>query len=482
MRKLKYMAGVVIAAMAISSCDEDTIGIGNSLTNENDRIDVQTSVYHASTRTVIADSVYSLSTNIYLGRVQDPETLSEVKSEFSTQFHLLESFYISPEEYIVKRTSNNRAAADSCDIVLYLTSPFKTVDTLSAMKLRIREMSSPVESSSKYYTNFDPEKQGLIRADGINRGKMFTYRNLTDTYTERTAKNYLNNVRISLNEPYTDKNGTTYSNYGTYILQQFYDHPEYFKNSYTFTHNVCPGFFFEITDGLGLHAKVSNIGLRVYYDVQTPDTAYRAAFVLAGTKEVLQTNKVTNDKESIERLAKINDYTFLKTPAGLYTEVTLPVDEIKLGHEGDSLLAAKITFQRENYQSTEVRMLGIPQNILMVKKDSLTSYFEKLNVPDSKTSYFTNYNSSYNTYTFTNISNLITEMWNTKKKGMTQNPNWTTEHPNWNKVLLVPITYTTSSTSTTPTRVEHDMSLTSTRLVGGANMPIDLNVVYAKFH
>ena len=55
-------------------------------------------------------------------------------------------------------------------------------------------------------------------------------------------------------------------------------------------------------------------------------------------------------------------------------------------------------------------------------------------------------------------------------------------HENWNKVILVPISYEKSSSSTTPTRIGHDMSLTSTRLVGGKDSPISIEVVYGKFN
>ena len=105
-------------------------------------------------------------------------------------------------------------------------------------------------------------------------------------------------------------------------------------------------------------------------------------------------------------------------------------------------------------------------------------------MPDSKTSYYTTFSSNYNTYTFTNISSLITSLWNNKQEGLKSDAQWVEKHPNWNKVLLVPITYTTSSSSSTIVNVEHDMSLSSTRLVGGpdnANGPIEMSVVYAKF-
>ncbi len=70
---------------------------------------------------------------------------------------------------------------------------------------------------------------------------------------------------------------------------------------------------------------------------------------------------------------------------------------------------------------------------------------------------------------------------------------------NWNKVVLIPVALTTtssstsssssyyygssSSTSTTVTKVSHDMSLTSTRLVKGTgtNSPLQLQVIYSHF-
>lgn len=464
--------------MAISSCDEDTLSVGNTLTSENDVLDVSTSTFMATTRTIVADSVLSLSTNCYLGKVKDPETGAVVASEFSTQFHLLETTYISPDSNIVGRTVDNKAAADSCEFILYLSSPFKPIDSLTAMKIRVLEMDKPVEFGKLYYSNFDPVKENLIRTDGIRKSKMFTYKNLQYNDSLRGLSTYSENIRITLNEPYTAKDGQTYNNYGTYVLQTYYNHPEYFSNSYTFSHHVCPGFFFEIADGLGFYSKVSNIGLRVFYGVTKNDSSYNAALTLAGTKEVQQTSRITNDLDAISALASETGHTYLKSPAGLFTEVTLPVDEIKGNNTNDSLLAAKITFQRLNNKSQDSRLLGIPASLLMVQKDSLNAFFEKMKVTDSKTSYLSSYSSTYNTYSFSNISSLITEMWNAKKRG---GENWTARHPDWNKVVLVPVSYTSSTSSTTPSRVEHDMSLTSTRLVGGTT-PIEISVVYAKFH
>jgi hypothetical protein len=87
-------------------------------------------------------------------------------------------------------------------------------------------------------------------------------------------------------------------------------------------------------------------------------------------------------------------------------------------------------------------------------------------------------------YTFENISNMIRHMAEQKKKG---GSDYTITHPNWNKVVLVPVTVNTTTTSsggTAISRVMNDMSPTSLRLVGGsenANGDITINVIYSKF-
>jgi hypothetical protein len=487
MKRFYYLAGVVLTAVAIYSCSEDTAGIGQSLTNPTDQLDITTADIEVdSTCTIIADSVFTLGNSSYLGCVRDPETQADVKSEFTTQFNLLSNFFVSADDKFVSRADDGLAAADSCDIILYVSSPYNAKDSLSAVKMKIYELQNTLEEGTRYYSSFDPLKQGMVRTNGLDKTKMMTFLNQLDTDDERGATNYLDNIRITLNAPYTAPDGTTYNNYGTYLIRQYHQHPEHFRNSYTFCHNVCPGFYFQITDGYGFYSNLSNIGLRTFYRIQDGDSIVKKTMIMASTKEVLQTTYVTNDKEAIKKLANEKTHTYLKTPAGLFTEVALPVKKIKEGHENDSLIAAKITFQRLNNQSTDERMFGIPQNLLMVQKDSLKYFFEDSQLPDNKMSYIAKYNyngSSYknnNTYNFINISNLITNLWNIRQKGVSENPNWEAEHPDWNKVVLVPVSYDSS----TSTSVDHDMSLTSIRLVGGTenpNDPIKVSVVYGKF-
>ena len=55
---------------------------------------------------------------------------------------------------------------------------------------------------------------------------------------------------------------------------------------------------------------------------------------------------------------------------------------------------------------------------------------------------------------------------------------------NWDKVVLIPVTVTTVSRdgTTVVSKINHDMSLTSARLVRGtAAKPIEIKVIYSKF-
>lgn len=489
MFKLRQLAGIALLAAAISACEEDSLNIGNTLTGEADLLDFSSATFNVDTRTIVADSILTRSNTCYFGQIIDPETDSYVKTEFMTQFHILETFSLPDKENIVNKY-NQMAAADSCIMTLYLRNPLRKLDSLAAMKMTISELKTPVEEGPLYYSNFDPRAKGLLRTDGgLVKARMFSYENLTLSNSERLSTNtkvYHNYISFKFNDPYTAIDGRTYNNYGTYIMQTYYEHPEYYRNSYHFIHNVCPGFFYEVNDGAGFYAEVPEIDIKAYYRVQSGDSIKQQAITLAGTREVLQTTKVTNDTDRLREIAATPTCTYIKAPAGLYTEVKLPVGQIlAVNHENDSLLAANIAFKRLNSEDWEYERLNKPAYILMVQKDSLNTFFEKKKLADSKTSFYTAC-SADNTYQFSNISTLINTLARMRKEHRATDPTWDDPDSDHYKVVLVPIEltyYTNPSTNArTVTNIDHSMSVSSTRLVGGPDNPYDpvkISVVYS---
>lgn len=502
--KLKTITLVALAVAALAACSDTTDTIGSSLSEQIDAVSVETATFNVASRSIVADSVLSRNTTGYVGRVRDPETGAYVKGDFMAQFFCLEDFALPEKSELVTYDEQGNEVrgivkADSCELRLFYSSFYG--DSTNTMKLTAHEMSHPMNEDRNYYSNFDPIKEGYIRDGGIHKDKVYTLTDFNVSESRRDTATYEPYITIKLNDPYTDTDGRTYDNYGTYVMQKYYDNTQNFKNAYTFRNNVVPGFYFANKAGLGSMAYIDGSQLNVYYKFFTEDTVVSRVDVYWGTEEVLQKTNITNDKATIEKLAADESCTYLKTPAGIFTELTLPVEDIVRGHADDNIAGARLVLQRINNTSASDFTFNVPKTVLMIPKDSLYSFFEHNDMYDNRTSYVASWSyssssaTSGNAYTFSNISGMIKAM---------ADINEADRSSDWNKVVLVPVTLTTSSTSnssssyyysyyssyyssssssSTVTKVSHDMSLTSTRLVKGTatDSPIKLDVIYSKF-
>lgn len=486
--KFRLFTAIAITAMAIVSCSEETAGIGKSLTDEDDKLQVSTGIFEAHSKSLVIDSIYAQNFDCFFGQIKDPETGTYVKTEFMTQFNLLEGVNFPSKELMV--VEDGQVIADSCEIRLFFDKERCYGDSLVPLKMRIQELIEPMNDNLVYYTNYDPEEAGYIREGGIDKKQMFSIVNHTYSDEVRSSKGYSDMIRIALNDPYIAPDGQSYNNYGSYLLQTYYDHPEYFKNSYTFVNKVCPGFNFKIEDGLGVMANINDISMRLFFRYKKSNGEFtNTMMAFAATPEILQTSHVTNDKEGLKELAADNSCTYLKTPSGIFTEVELPVMKIMEGHHNDSLLSVNMTFQRMNSELFENEyLLKAPSMVLMIQKDSLFSFFEKEKTYDYRSSFVSSLNK--NTYSFTNMGNIVTLMFRDMFVGSLLDPDWEKKHPDWNKVVLVPVTTILSAAQKTNTAgaatatingICNNLALTSTKLVGG-NTPIKVNVIYAKFN
>ena len=481
MKTIIYTVIAIMSCITIASCDDTTDSIGNSLTDNMDMLKVTTDTFNVATRSIVADSVLSRSTTGYLGKIRDIETGNYITGDFMAQFSTLENYKL-PEKDSIVSLQDGEVIADSCSIRLFYTDYYG--DSLATMNITAYEMNEPMKEGVKYYSNFDPIAEGLIRNDGMKVNKTYTLTDLSISDEDRADESsYTPNIKINLNKPYTDKNGVTYNNYGTYIMRMYYEDPDRFKNSYNFIHEVCPGFYFKTNDGIGSMAYITVSQLNIYFRYLN-DSTYVGTTSFSATEEVLQTTNISNDKQNIADLANDNTCTYLKTPAGIFPEITLPVDEITENHSNDTINTAKISLTRINNNTHDKYSLSAPSTLLMIPKDSLYTFFENGDNVDYKKSFIATYSSSTNQYTFNNISGMITYMADIKRKGLAENSNWLNEHPDWNRVVVIPVSVTTNSSSQI-VKIVHDMSLTSTKLVGGSENPyepIKINVIYSKFN
>lgn len=474
--KFIKLTAFLLAAFSMVACDDTTDTLGSSITNKVDNLTITDATYNVETQSLVAGPVLSKSNNGIIGKVKDPETGTYLTADYMTQMVPLSTFSVDTLQYI-KDANNGELRADSCYLLVSYQSTYG--DSLAPMKVTAYEMSKPMTEDKNYLTDFDPMAEGYIAENGYHNSATYSLSKATG------------NFKIYLNKPYI-KDGVTYDNYGTYMLKTFVEHPEYFKSNYQFLKNVCPGFYIKHEGGIGNVADVWNTEVQFYWSRQktikasdgvTDSIAKEYGFNrIDGTEEALQTNHIVNDAASIASLAADQSCTYLKSPAGIFTEVTLPVEEILKGHENDTLNTASITFPRINNTETNNQYtFDTPSYVLMIPKDSIDSFFENGDVVNNRNSFYASYSSSTtNGYTFSNISNLITAM--SKKKGSSVN---------WNKAVLIPITVSTvvENNSTMISKMTHNMSLTSTRLVKGTHSenaqdmssPIQIKVIYSRF-
>ena len=297
----------------------------------------------------------------------------------------------------------------------------------------------------------------------------------------------------------------------------------FFDNADNFINNVFRGVYFQTDygDGTILYADqvdlqfqfrfhyVDSLGVALKKKVNDEngiigdDSIYIGGQTLfASTKEVIQANQFINSNKLKEK-ANEKEWTYIKSPAGIFTEATLPYDSIYKALANDTLNAAKLTFTNYNEKNNYKFSMSAPSNVLLLRKQDLKSFFEENEVNDNITSFTAAHNGvATNQYTFQNIARLVSTCINEKKAARDKareeageawdeeawNKEWNADNPDWNKVLLIPVTINTQSTGTntsTTTAVQHDLQPGYAKLQGGdpekGGTKLKLEVTYTRF-
>lgn len=470
---------IALATLLIAGCDDNTSTMG--IPSKDEEVFPSYGTFLAYTHSEAMDSVLGNSTSSYLGSIDDPETGTRIRADFAAQFHTFENYSFPKFDLMfpddgVKRTTDS-IRCDSVEVRLYFSNYYGAKNAPLKLEVYPLDKNNVLQEEEDYYTDTDLDQFVLPGSEPIAT-KVFTTEDYNLADAERNSATHADNVRIMLPDTV-----------GSLIMRAYYDHPEYFKDSYTFIRKVCPGFLFKIRSGNGSMLSVDVSTLNIYfnfYDKVKRDSTCSALARFAATPEVIQSTQFSND--DMQSLVEEDDCTYLKTPAGIMTVAQLPINKIYQNHETDSVSRAQLTFTRLNNTKPSTQSLGIPQSLLLVRKADATSFFKKRSVADSKTSYTTSYSSTYNTYTFNNICRLISLCRKEKLAGMKAEnlteQEWEQKHPDWNKVVLIPVNISTATDTygeTHQVSVTHDMSMNSIRLQGGANTPIKMQVIYSRF-
>ncbi|WP_070466270.1 DUF4270 family protein [Porphyromonas sp. HMSC065F10] len=402
---------LVGVCLLLVSCEDRSNTLGVGMMPDYTQFKSFDTTFDLSYRTISADMkdsgssasgtqynrMYVSSNYGYIGRIPNQE-FGGIETEYLTQMYCPEGFLFRDQPV------DNRI--DSAFLTLYYdgySGYGKDLVEVTAYRLN-----KPLPGNSKY-----------------------SLESISDYYTRGVSKEL---GRAS----FMAVTGTPHEGKGTWVRvpiareigQDFYDKSvagsEVFRSQAAFD-QYFPGVYFRVSAGTGSVIRVVRTALTFCYRKEqmlkrrstgkVDSLAYVPAIQeLSHTNEVPQLSRFANMGLS-ELMAPGSDYAYVKSPAGVLAEITIPTREIKKkldeAPKGSVrvLASAPFSISGENRQLSEYQLV-YPTSLVLMPRDSVAHFFEsELTDADSP---FTTYVSRQaiqgsSTYTFGNISALISK-------------------------------------------------------------------------
>lgn len=484
--KLKFLAAVGLAA-TLYSCDDTTTGVGEFVADA-DEITASAQTFEATTKTLKytdlnPDGVFSRTSSAYLGKFTDPD-FGTYTTDFITQINCTEGFEF-PERL---------KDIESTTLELSYASFFG--DSLAPMKVRVDVLKEAIDDTGEnlglYYTSYEPEKfynkngNPLAEQEYAVRDNSWSDAEIDSI---KSANGYYPPLVINLDKKNTWNIGEEQhtGTFSQYLKAKYDENKNNFKDAYSFIHNVLPGFYVHNTSGEGSILYIGDIWLRMkvsYYITgsEGQDSLVYTSIPFAATNEVFMSTRLNNSEDALDKLAEEKTHTYLKTPAGLCTEVKLPLQEMYDALGTDTLNSVSMAFTKyknvsDNSASSPYKM-GTPQNLLLIRKNEVKDFFEQRKNYDSKTTFLGTYSSTTNSYSFSQVNRLISQIFSDMRTKEEPTEGW----DEYNTMVLIPVKTETDSQGNT-IGLSHDLEVNSAKLIGGEGeegKKIKMEVIYTK--
>ena len=402
---------LVGVCLLLVSCEDRSNTLGVGMMPDYTQFKSFDTTFDLSYRTISADMkdsgssasgtqynrMYVSSNYGYIGRIPSQE-FGGIETEYLTQMYCPEGFLFRDQPV------DNRI--DSAFLTLYYDGYSGYGKDL--VEVAAYQLDKPLPGNSKY-----------------------SLESISDYYTRGESKEL---GRAS----FMAVTGTPHEGKGTWVRipiareigQDFYDKSvagsEVFRSQAAFD-QYFPGVYFRVSAGTGSVIRVVRTALTFCYRKEqmlkrrstgkVDSLAYVPAIQeLSHTNEVPQLSRFANMGLS-ELMAPGSDYAYVKSPAGVLAEITIPTREIKKkldeAPKGSVrvLASAPFAISGENRQLSEYQLV-YPTSLVLMPRDSVAHFFEsELTDADSP---FTTYVSRQaiqgsSTYTFGNISALISK-------------------------------------------------------------------------
>lgn len=386
----------ILAFFVFFACDDTLTQVGMGIQPDKDKVSLYDTTLYVTTSTVKIDSIYAKSIVGYLGEIYDP-SYGTIKSSFACEFYPSYGFDLD---------SIIGTEIDSARLFLFFNTYLG--DSLAPMELTVFPVKESLDKS--YYSNINPADFCDMNNPIAKHGYMARNPYVSDSLVN---EGYYRAVSIPLPKEFGQK----------FLDEYKKPEPNAFSSVEAFT-EYFPGTYITNTFGVGSMIASELTRIHIYYKRNyTLESSEGTDSIAVGidyadfrvTKEVVQINSFESKGDDY-LLAENEDSTFIKSPVGVYTKITIPIKEITEGVGTRKFSGVSLSLKAYPKNSWEYGFnypgLGtisstsmIKSKLLLIEPDSVKNFFETQSVADSKTSYTTTM-SNYE-YSFSNIANVV---------------------------------------------------------------------------
>ncbi len=400
-----------VLAMGNFACDDDVSPIGGSITKGEATISIDTTLFDLKATPVVNDRYDARSGALMLGCIDVPE-YGRLDCSFVTRLMCVTSLPAAdtiPQERV-----------DSCILRLGMGKYNFTGDSLAPQQLSVYKLTKQLPSDIS--NDFVPVPGEYYDPSSPLGKKTFTASNMgvEDSLINTDYNSYFSKVTpVLVDVKLPDSMAKN-------IFKDYKENPQIFQWPETFAKDYLPGLYVKSTFGNGCLADFSVLQVIVYHhnfktttstvDGETVTTTTEvpvSSVVFSNAPEVLSSNNISYmvSDQIKDRIAQ--GETIITTPGGYVSKFKFPAKEIIEKYKDSDRNLSIISGLSMSIPAEVVENdygLGIAPYMMVIKTSEIDKFFAENKIPDNKTSFYAQYDSTNKRYYFSTLRTYLLDL------------------------------------------------------------------------
>lgn len=398
-------------AATFAACNDDVSNIGNSLTDGDVTIYVDSLTFNLEAKGVESDNYDSRSGNLLLGSINVPD-YGVLKSSFVARMMCATKLNV-PDTLTVDYI-------DSCKMVLAMYRGDIVGDSVAPQRVNVYRLNDQIPDN---ITNtFNPREDLGAGALSLLGERSFTF----------SAMGVNDSTFFSRKVLYIDV--PIEKQFAIDVFNEYKEKPSTFEWPQSFAKDFLPGIFVESSFGRGCVANIQGVYFSIFYHTvqkktETVDEQEVVSYTTSNdtvspfsiSPEVLSSNNISyNVAQEIRDKIKAGEI-IITTPGGYNARFKFPAEEVKkeyLNQEHNLSVISDLTLTIPAEAIANDYGIDVAPNLLLVKTSDLANFFTDNKIPDGVTSITSTYDTDKKQYVFSSLREYFIEL--LKKDSITE--------------------------------------------------------------